>query len=425
MQTVTLDPSSPRAALPDTAGALDDAVRELAERVHASHLRVDFREDAFAEIATGELARARLAERFGPADLYTWAVRRRTLPPQLDAGSTFGEPPLTLYWGERFVIDAYTWFSSTTSIHQHAFAGAFGVLSGGSVHTTYRFREEERINVRLQRGTLDIDAVEWLAPGDVRTIHPGRMFIHSLFHLEHPSVSIVVRTNRDEEHNPQYAYLHPGISYDPFFVDRLDRRRNEVFRALAKVAPERYAAEVTARLDELDLSGAFFAVQGAYWALLEHKALFARVRERALDVHGARLEPYLASIERMLRDRHLTTLRKKVKDPDLRVFMALLLNVPTGEQILRLLAQRYPQTPPDVRATELTLRLLGEADLGFALDDVQRDVFALALRKLPFEVLVDEIKRTYDDDDVERARPRLARFLRALAEPPIIAPLFS
>lgn len=416
---------TPMLAPPNSSMPLAGAVRELAERVHAAYVACDCREDRFTAIAERELARSRLLEQFEPADVYTWAAHAPELPTQLDGGSTFGEPPLTLYWGERFVIDAYTWFSSTTSIHQHAFAGAFGVLWGGSVHTTYRFEEHERINARLQRGKLDVIDVEWLRRGDVRAIGPKRQLIHSLFHLEHPSISIVVRTHRDDEYNPQYSYLHPGASYDPFFIDRLDRRRNEVLRALARVAPERYADVVSTRIERMDLSGAFFAVQAAYWALLEHAELFAAVRAKAIAVHGERLIPYLACIDRMLRDRHLTNLRKKITDPDLRTFVALLLNVPTGDRILRLLEERYPGVDPSTKAAELTIALSREAKLGFSLDGLQSEIFTLALKRPSFEDLIAQIKASYEEEEVDRARPRSDRFLQDLAAQPIISPLFA
>ena len=401
------------------------AVDELARRVDAAYRRADYREEAFPDIAERMLRETELLESFSVADLYAWAVGLPDLPQQLDQGSTFGEPPLTLYWGKRFVVDAYTWFSSTTSIHQHAFTGAFGVLEGGSVHTTYGFVEEERINSRLQRGRLDVREVEFLRRGSVRAIRARREFIHSLFHLEHPSVSVVVRTQRDDEYNPKYSYLHPGISFDPFFMDRVNGRSDEILRALARVDPERYADVVADLVGGSDLATAFFMVLNAHRALLEHRQLFAQVQDRALSVHGKRLEPFVAALDRQVRDRHLTLLRKKITDPELRLFIALLLNVPTGDRILALLGARFPGTPAGRKATELTGALLEEASLGFSLDPLQMELFELALQKLPFERMLDEIKRSYDDDDVERARPTLTRFLSDLSKQPIVAPLFA
>jgi len=397
----------------------------LAAKIREAYRLEQHREEAFPEIAERALRESSLLSELSTSEIYTWAVGLPELPPQLDNGSTFGEPPLTVYWGERFVIDVYTWFSSTTSIHQHGFTGAFGVLEGGSVHTTYHFEEHDRVNSRLQLGQLTMKDVKFLGRGDVHAIHARRGFIHSLFHLEHPSVSVVVRTQRDDEYNPQYSYLHPGVSYDPFFADRIGRRRNEVLRALARVAPSEYAAVVRQRLEESDVASAFFSLLDAHWALLDHKDKFDDLKGRAVEVHGPRLSAFLPAIDRQLRDRHLIQLRKKIKEPDLRLFIALLLNVPTGDRIRRLLGERFPDMPAGRKVAELTSGLLDRAKLGFQLDPLQREVFELALANMPFEQMVEEIKRTYDDADVERARPSLTRFLADIARQPVIAPLFA
>lgn len=404
---------------------VETAVSALGERVEAAWRKECYAESAFSPLATDLLREARLHEHFDTTDIYTWASLAQRLPPQLDAGSTFGEPPLTLYASERFVIDAYTWFSSTTSIHQHAFSGAFGVLRGGSVHTTYSFEEQDRINVRLQHGVLTPLRVEWLGQGDVREIRPKRGFIHSLFHLEHPSVSIVVRTNSDEEYNPQYAYLSPCVSYDPFFVHRFGRRKKEVLSALGRVSPERYAHVLTERLRGADLSSAFFLLNTAFWELLKRADLFAEVREAAADLFGERLTKFFLVWNGMLRERHLTNMRKKVTDPELRVFLALLLNVPSGAEIRRLVAERHPGKDADVLITSYVREIGALANLGFELDDIQRDVFALAVRGLALPDMLVELKRSYDDDDVERSAARIEHFVATVRAQPLIHPLFT
>lgn len=72
------------------------AVDELARRVDAAYRRADYREEAFPDIAERMLRETELLESFSVADLYAWAVGLPDLPQQLDQGSTFGEPPLTL-----------------------------------------------------------------------------------------------------------------------------------------------------------------------------------------------------------------------------------------------------------------------------------------------------------------------------------------
>src|SRR5262245_58504895 len=66
-------------------------------------------------------------------------------------------------------------------------------------------------------GELTFQSAEVLVSNEVRTIVPGDRFIHSLFHLNCPSISVVVRTTLPADYSPQYEYLPPGIAIDPFY----------------------------------------------------------------------------------------------------------------------------------------------------------------------------------------------------------------
>jgi hypothetical protein len=68
-------------------------------------------------------------------------------------------------------------------------------------------------------GELKIEPTELLHRGDVRAIEAGSKFIHALFHLESPSITLVVRTFSNHDGGPQYQYSQPGTVADPFFKD--------------------------------------------------------------------------------------------------------------------------------------------------------------------------------------------------------------
>jgi len=81
------------------------------------------------------------------------------LVPQKNLDATFGQPPITLFHHDRFYIEALFWLSSTTSIHQHAFAGAFSVLAGSSVQARYRFEPRTGVERRLRFGHVSLRVV--------------------------------------------------------------------------------------------------------------------------------------------------------------------------------------------------------------------------------------------------------------------------
>ena len=143
----------------------------------------------------------------------------------------FGNPPITTYVGPRFFIDVYYWLDGTTTIHQHSFSGAFEVLLGGSVHSRYRFAKEREINPHFLVGQIEFNDVSLLSQGDIREIDSGSQFIHSLFHLDRPSVTITVRTYKAPGAPVQYSYLKPFLAVNPFSTDASLTKRYRRFRS--------------------------------------------------------------------------------------------------------------------------------------------------------------------------------------------------
>ena len=133
----------------------------------------NYNESQFPAIAAQALLDLNLSFRVDPWEVIRWAQTTPDLPEQMDLEANFGDPPITVYVGPRFYIDVYFWLDGTTSIHQHAFAGAFQVLLGSSVHSGYRFEKEQEINAHFLTGRVLLDNVSLLGRGDIREITPG------------------------------------------------------------------------------------------------------------------------------------------------------------------------------------------------------------------------------------------------------------
>jgi hypothetical protein len=132
-----------------------------------------FDERTLPSIAVAALSEEPPHEFVSDEDIARWAIMAESLGRQPNADFNFGEPPLTVFAGRRFYIEALYWLDGTTSIHQHAFDGAFCVLGGGSVHSTYSFEERDRLSSRLILGDLLHQNSEILRPGSVRAINAG------------------------------------------------------------------------------------------------------------------------------------------------------------------------------------------------------------------------------------------------------------
>src|SRR5512139_3585855 len=120
--------------------------QELGSRIETEWARTSCDDRRFGALAEAALLDAPPQGVVTPESIMHWALLRPSLGLQPNAEFPFGEPPITLFTGRRFYIDALFWLDGTTSIHQHGFDGAFCVLHGGSIHSTYDFIERDVIS---------------------------------------------------------------------------------------------------------------------------------------------------------------------------------------------------------------------------------------------------------------------------------------
>lgn len=324
-------------------------IRELGVGLEERWRRSDFDIDAFPGLAAEALAGARVAERVA-VDEIVEAAFRKEIPPQCDPGARFGQPPVTLFRGERFYVDALFWVDGTTVIHDHAFAGAFEVLDGSSIETTYTFAPARDVDGHLLFGELRVDGSTLRRPGQVQTIRRGPAFIHSLFHLARPSVSLVVRTFSD---GVQLEYTPAGIAFDSFPDDEWRDRIVQLSEMLRKTAHPRFEELVGDLVGRVDLGVACAVLRSC--APLADASLLGRLIRRLPDAEVAeRLEAWVAHRRRI---EFLISRRAFVREPHLRFLLALLLNAQRRPDVLDLVRAFDPGERPEAKVAEWLAQL--------------------------------------------------------------------
>jgi hypothetical protein len=289
----------------------------------------------------------------------------------LQSQSGFGQPELIVFEDPRFYIQLLFWLDGSTDIHQHEFSGAFHVLQGSSIHSKFEFADAQSVSARLRVGNLKMVETELLETGRTVEIQSGRGFIHSLFHLETPSITVVVRTQSDPGTGPQFTYLPPHVAVDPFYHDSLTNRRKQLLDVLEAVGDPGYAGMVAEMLGELDFERGFFILQNCV-AALRSSGQWDSVWEVFAGRHGELARLALPTFDEILRRDALVALRSSVTEVEHRFFLALLLNVPDAAQILRMVAECFPG-PAEATVGRWTCEL-AEAEI----DD--SGLVALALR---------------------------------------------
>lgn len=356
-------------------------------------------------------------------DVIEWAETTGVLPQQARLDEAFGQPPLTVFWDERFRIDVLFWHTATTGIHQHKFCGAFTLLAGSSVHSTYNFSLERKLSPALQFGNISVRNVEFLTPGMVREIVSGSNLIHSLFHLDTPSVSVVVRTPDDLDSGPEFEYKPPHLAIDPSHSNQATTKKSQLLRLLLIIKSPAYERLAKLAIDNSDLHIAFLVLRQAI-VHFETLDVFERLVEAARNRHGEDLELLLPSLEEEWRRSLIVTLRKQITEPDHRFFLALLMNLPTQAEIVKVISSRHT----DANALSLIQRwsreLSGLDSIGIEFDETIALLFRYLLERKSFEEILALLRQEYSHGSVNSQRELIEDACKRIQHSELFRPLF-
>ena len=315
---------------------------QLGQSVYDLWKAKDFRPALFPEIAKTCLQKFAPSKRVNLDDLISNFLLDDRQPYQTSSG--FGQPELIVYENTRFYIQILFWLDGTTDIHQHGFSGAFHVLAGSSIHSSFSFTQITPVTSRFQLGNLILKETQLLESGTTVMIHSGPSCIHSLFHLETPSVTVVIRTHSDPGSDPQFTYLPPHVGLDPVNNDALTTRRKQLLDVLEVTGNGDYGQIVVKMLKELDFERGFFILQNCV-STLRNLGCWEKAWAVFLRKHGPMALPVLPTLEEIIRRDGIAALRASVEDVEHRFFLALLLNVGNREDILKIISSRFEGSP--------------------------------------------------------------------------------
>ena len=323
---------------------MDSFFTELGRTVLARWKAANFSPALFPDIAVAAFAENPPAQHVDVPALIRDFLLDDDQPMQTTSG--FGEPELVVFDDPRFYIQLLFWLDGSTDIHQHEFSGAFHVLAGSSLHSQFEFENAESISAHLRTGRLRMKDTRLLDTGSTVPIVSGRAHIHSLFHLDTPSISVVIRTHSDPGTGPQFTYLPPHLAVDPLHSDALTNRRKQLLDVLEKTGDPAYLELVTGMLRDLDFERGFFILQNGV-GHLQSLGHWDECLQIFREKHGRLADRAASTIVEIVRRDGLVELRRSVTEIEPRFFLALLLNVPSRQDILDMVAQRFSGAPAD------------------------------------------------------------------------------
>ncbi len=359
--------------------------KKLGRTVLERWKRVNFSLEKFPGIARAALDERPPAKHVDLATFVREFLLKDEQPSQTQSG--FGQPELVAYEHHRFYIQILFWLEGTTDIHQHEFSGAFHVMHGSSIHAHYAFENSQPVTPHFCVGDVRMKKIELLETGHTVPIVSGRRCIHSLFHLDTPSVTVVVRTQHDPGTGPQFNYLPPHIAMDPVFDDALTMRRKQLLAVLEQTGDPCYPKLVREMIMELDFERGFFILQECMGHLRDlgaWKSTLGAFQKK----HGKLATGVAATLEECVRRDGIKELRSSIAEPEHRFFLALLMNVSARSDLFKLVSQRFTKAAPMDTVLRWAEELTEMTDFGISILDAHfPEVLLIALEDQPYVFL--------------------------------------
>jgi hypothetical protein len=228
---------------------------KLAEQVDHQWSQTGYQWESFPEISTQALETFsyELSKNQLDQTLAEWFLKTDPLPQQINLHNTFGQPPITIFNNQKFVVDIYIWLDFDTSIHSHGFRGAFRILHGKSLHEKFKVKNLSAFSPDVMLTDLGIPEMALFQRGDVHTILPGKGLTHRVVHLENPTVTLCVKTI-NEPNLFQWNYFPNGLAIQKRHLPATLIKEVYFFQYLSSQNPELAAGFLSQILNRCDIS---------------------------------------------------------------------------------------------------------------------------------------------------------------------------
>jgi diphthamide synthase (EF-2-diphthine--ammonia ligase) len=394
--------------------------RVLGDHVRQRWKALNFSTDAFANLACEALQELPTAPEEALEAIVLGAVGGAWVPP----AHPFSDLSIRLYTANEFFIELLVWLDSTTAIHGHAFTGAFRVISGGSIQSTYTFDRVESVTRQLEVGRVHFEHAEWLQAGAVQPIEPRARFFHSIFHLGQPSLTLVVRTHTDPWFLPQFQLQRPYIAIASELLGDsrvlLCARCIESLRLLDERRARLFLQDCIATLD---IATAFaLCTKLSWWGYVVDDEVVAVLAAR----HHSRAELIREVLVAQRESDRTQTMRAQCRDPETKFFLALLTAIPSRRQIEALVRHHLEVDDVDKYLANALLSLMESGVVPFRIaDESALEVVTVLLRRNSEQAFLRGVSSIYGADAVAAQKEVLSKAYACIRDTPMLRHLLK
>jgi hypothetical protein len=357
-------------------------VSKLAAIVQKRWENVGYQLFHFTDIAVACLAEHSLHKDFREEEILNWVNTADVLPGQLDSRSSFGQPPITVWSNEKFVIDIYFWIDAQTNIHNHGFAGAFVNLLGDSLQFTYNFTKTSCPIDGLSLGSLFLDATNYCQPGVVQPIFLGPQLIHSVWHLNLPTITLVVRTKQDTGvRQSEYYQSGAALQSRPHEAIEWQRRLEFLCYLFHRKHPQReklatLAISAASPLHQVWLLQECFARPSLWQSWSNRQEVISDLEAK----HGYCIGDIVSGGE--MAGVMKSVIWRNLTSADHRLLISLLCTYKNRDDIVQWITSRRNDQPWEVTVSQWVMEMIRDRALRTTLADVDEEVLSCLFRGL-------------------------------------------
>lgn len=392
---------------------------KLAQEIDNKYKEASYKIDCFADIAFKCMTEATITYDLKSQDIVKHQLENLTALTY--NRENFSDFPIIIFENKHFVIQALHWYNASSSIHEHGFSGAFKVLKGSSIETLYKFSHASRLDDSAEVGKLQRTKINHLKEGSVRKIKGGNAYIHSLFHIESPSITLIARTHMSYRFIPQKSYYAPSLASNYF------EKIYETQKLTAILLADN-GRLVTLATEEMNYLTSKLNANQLIELLLNYGDIQdVKLTDSLKRVYGHKNTDLILQTIKLERiKRQLMMWRSALSDAKSRLVLASIINSTTRQDIYQLLELISPEESPIRLVSKTIVNLLEKKLINFTIKvDSIHQIVKASISSSHKEEYLNKVSNIFACELGTEQRELLSKFWDKLTSEPTLAPLWQ
>ncbi len=274
-------------------------------------------------------------------------------------------PSLNLY--------LHFWFEDIGTPHHHAWHGFFMNLKGSVLHSVYEYKTKEVFGPNLNFGEVSTKKTELLLPGDRLPVYPGKKYIHGLWHIDSPCISLSVRSKSLKFPSDQLTLDYDRLS--GVAMSKVERREdvgqlNKWLQMTYKIDKNQYYNIIDDLINNKDATTVFFLLDTLI-RRYNDLDLADHIRNQNYDIDGSLVKRYVDFSEGLARNELFIDLRLGTKNYGLRALYGALYLASNLGGFFDTLQKIYPSDQVYDKAEQLLYNTVSTMAIENASDSVK------------------------------------------------------